>query len=43
MDSGFCVEALDEALAQHGTSEIFNTDEGSQFTSKAFTNSIPSA
>src|SRR6202040_916141 len=37
MDSSFCVEALEEALARHGTPEIFNTDQGSQFTSEAFT------
>jgi putative transposase len=33
MDAAFCVEALKEALANHGTQEIFNTDQGSQFTS----------
>jgi len=33
MDTAFCVEALKEALAKHGTPEIFNTDQGSQFTS----------
>ncbi len=33
MDAVFCVEALKEALANHGTPEIFNTDQGSQFTS----------
>ena len=37
MDSTFCVEALEEALACFGTPEIFNTDQGSQFTSAAFT------
>jgi putative transposase len=37
MDSSFCVEALEEALARFGTPEIFNTDQGSQFTSLAFT------
>ena len=37
LDAGFCVEALDEALARHGAPEIFNTDQGSQFTSFAFT------
>ena len=37
MDSSFCVEALEEALARFGTPEIFNTDQGSQFTSTAFT------
>jgi putative transposase len=33
MDAEFCIEALKEALAKHGTPEIFNTDQGSQFTS----------
>ena len=33
MDAGFCIEALKEALAKHGTPEIFNTYQGSQFTS----------
>ena len=33
----FCVEALEEALAKHGKPEIFNTDQGSQFTSAEFT------
>ena len=37
MDAGFCVEALEEALALYGTPEIFNTDQGSQFTSMEFT------
>jgi putative transposase len=36
MDAGFCVEALEEAL-QKGRPDIFNTDQGSQFTSEAFT------
>lgn len=37
MDADFCVEALDEAMARHGKPEIFNTDQGSQFTSGDFT------
>lgn len=37
MDAGFCVEALKEALARFGRPEIFNTDQGSQFTSSDFT------
>ena len=37
MDADFCVEALQEALAKHGKPEIFNTDQGSQITSEAFT------
>jgi putative transposase len=35
--SRICVEALEEALAKYGKLEIFNTDQGSQFTSLAFT------
>ena len=37
MEAAFCVEALEEALARHGRPEIFNTDQGSQFTSGDFT------
>ena len=37
MEASFCIEALDEALSRHGKPEIFNTDQGSQFTSEAFT------
>ncbi len=37
MDASFCVEALNEALARYGRPEIFNTDQGSQFTSFDFT------
>ncbi|MBA3898061.1 MAG: IS3 family transposase, partial [Sphingomonadaceae bacterium] len=37
MDAAFCVEALQEALAKYGQPEIFNSDQGSQFTSEAFT------
>ena len=37
LDSAFCVEALEEALHRHGRPEIFNTDQGAQFTSEAFT------
>ena len=37
LETDFCVEALEEALARFGTPEIFNTDQGSQFTSIAFT------
>jgi putative transposase len=37
MDVSFCVSALEEALARFGKPEIFNTDQGSQFTSTAFT------
>ena len=37
MEAEFCIEALEEALARHGRPNIFNTDQGSQFTSAAFT------
>jgi putative transposase len=40
MDVSFCLEALDEALAKYGKPEIFNTDQGSQFTSVAFTDRL---
>ena len=38
LDSNFCVEALEEALERFGSPEIFNTDQGSQFTADVFTN-----
>ena len=37
MDAAFCVEALEEAMARYGKPEIFNTDQGTQFTGAAFT------
>jgi putative transposase len=37
MEVAFCLEAVEEALARHGRPEIFNTDQGSQFTSADFT------
>ena len=37
MDTHFCLEAVEEAIANYGTPEIMNTDQGSQFTSQAFT------
>ena len=37
LDSSFCVAALEEALCRFGAPEIFNTDQGSQFTSDDFT------
>lgn len=37
MEADFCIEALEEALHRHGPPEIFNTDQGSQFTSDDFT------
>ena len=43
MDVSFCVSALEEALARFGTPEIFNTDQGSQFTSTAFTGVLTAA
>ena len=43
MDSSFCVEALEEALSRYGTPEIFNTDQGSQFTSDDFTDVLKDA
>ena len=33
LEADFCIEALEEALARHGKPDIFNTDQGSQFTS----------
>ena len=43
MDASFCVEALNEALARYGRPEIFNTDQGSQFTSFDFTGVLKEA
>ncbi len=43
MEAAFCVEALEEALARHGKPEIFNTDQGSQFTSHEFTSVLTTA
>jgi putative transposase len=43
MDVSFCVAALEEALARFGKPEIFNTDQGSQFTSAAFTGTLATA
>ena len=43
MDTSFCLAALEDALARHGTPEIFNTDQGSQFTSAAFTGMLAAA
>ena len=42
LDLSFCVDALEEALQNYGTPEIFNTDQGSQFTSEAFTDALRS-
>jgi putative transposase len=43
LDADFCVRALEEALARFGRPEIFNTDQGSQFTSAAFTGTLAAA
>ena len=43
MDVLFCLAALEEALAKFGRPEIFNTDQGSQFTSAAFTGALAEA
>lgn len=43
MDVGFCLTALEEALARFGKPEIFNTDQGSQFTSEDFTGMLAAA
>ncbi|WP_138956794.1 IS3 family transposase [Sphingomonas sp. KC8] len=43
MDASFCVAALEDALARFGRPEIFNTDQGSQFTSLAFTSVLRDA
>ena len=43
LEAGFCVEALDEALTRHGQPEVFNTDQGSQFTGFAFSGRLQAA
>jgi putative transposase len=43
MDASFCLAALEEARAKFGKPEIFNTDQGSQFTSVAFTGALAQA
>jgi hypothetical protein len=42
MEADFCVEALQEAIARHGQPEIFNTDQGVQFTSAGFLDELES-
>ena len=37
LDTAFCIEAVEEAIARYGKPEIFNSDQGSQFTSSVFT------
>jgi putative transposase len=43
LDTVFCIDALQEALSKYGTPEIFNTDQGSQFTSEEFTGILKDA
>jgi putative transposase len=43
LDAAFCIEALEEAVARHGRPDIFNTDQGSQFTSTGFTKTLAAA
>lgn len=43
MEEGFCVSALQSALRRHGRPEIFNTDQGAQFTGQAFTGVLKEA
>ena len=40
MDTYFCLEALEEAIGKYGKPEIFNSDQGSQFTSELFTGKL---
>ena len=42
LDSGFCIDCLEQSLRVYGTPEIFNTDQGCQFTSEAFTGLLKS-
>jgi putative transposase len=42
MEAAFCVETLEDAMARHGKPDIFNTDQGSQFTGSAFTSVLAS-
>ena len=42
LDSAFCTDALEEAIEKYGCPDIFNTDQGSQFTTEAFTNILRS-
>ena len=43
MDTRFCIDALEEAMSRYGKPEIFNTDQGSQFTSNTFTKVLKDA
>lgn len=40
LDASFCIEALEEALERYGAPQIFNTDQGSQFTAEGFTGAL---
>ena len=40
MEAAFCIETLEDALARYGKPEIFNTDQGSQFTGQTFTGAL---
>lgn len=40
LDMSFCIEAFEEAVQRHGTPQIFNTDQGVQFTAKPFVNAV---
>ncbi len=40
LDASFCVEAMEEAIVRYGAPEVFNTDQGAQFTSEAFTGAL---
>jgi putative transposase len=42
MTTDFCIEAVEEAIAKYGQSDIFNTDQGSQFSSTEFTGLLKS-
>ena len=42
LDTDFCIEAVEEAIGRHGAPEIFNTDQGAQFTSNGFTDLLKS-
>ena len=42
LDAGFCVDCLEQSLSMYGTPEIFNTDQGCQFTSEVFTDRLKS-
>jgi len=43
MDTDFCLDALDDAIGKYGAPEIFNTDQGAQYTSEAFTSKLKAA